>query len=149
MLSRFAGDYITVWVPACAGMTQSCVNGDWEMRLIDVVQFATGSLRGSPARTLLMMLAMSIGVAAVVVLTALGEGARRYVVDQFSSLGTNLVIVLPGRTETAGIGPGMMSGQTPRDITLVLVTHDAEIGARAQRCIHMLDGRIQSDEHKA
>jgi len=88
------------------------------MRLTDVAQFAISSLRGSPARTLLMMLAMSIGVAAVVVLTALGEGARRYVVDQFSSLGTNLVIVLPGRTETAGIGPGLMSGQTPRDITL-------------------------------
>ena len=88
------------------------------MRLADTLQFASGSLRGSPTRTLLMMLAMSIGVAAVVVLTALGEGARRYVVDQFSSLGTNLVIVLPGRTETAGVGPGLLSGQTPRDITL-------------------------------
>ena len=88
------------------------------MKLVDTLQFAYGSLRGSPTRTLLMMLAMSIGVAAVVVLTALGEGARRYVVNQFSTLGTNLVIVLPGRTETAGIGPGLMSGQTPRDITL-------------------------------
>lgn len=88
------------------------------MKLIDVAQFASGSLRGSPTRTLLMMLAMSIGVAAVVVLTALGEGARRYVVGQFSSLGTNLVIVLPGRSETAGLGPSLMSGQTPRDITL-------------------------------
>lgn len=88
------------------------------MKLADTLHFAFGSLRGSPTRTLLMMLAMSIGVAAVVVLTALGEGARRYVINQFSSLGTNLVIVLPGRTETAGIGPGMMTGQTPRDITL-------------------------------
>jgi putative ABC transport system permease protein len=88
------------------------------MRFADTLQFASGSLRGSPTRTLLMMLAMSIGVAAVVVLTALGEGARRYVVDQFSSLGTNLVIVLPGRTETAGIGPGMLVGQIPREITL-------------------------------
>ncbi|MDP2761230.1 MAG: ABC transporter permease [Sideroxyarcus sp.] len=88
------------------------------MKLADTVKFASGSLRGSPTRTFLMMLAMSIGVAAVVVLTALGEGARRYVVDQFASLGTNLVIVLPGRTETAGVGPGLMSGQTPRDITL-------------------------------
>ncbi len=88
------------------------------MRISDIAHFATGSLRGSPARTLLMMLAMSIGVAAVVVLTALGEGARRYVVDQFSSLGTNLVIVLPGRTETAGISPGMLVGQVPREITL-------------------------------
>ena len=88
------------------------------MRLVDVAQFASGSLRGSPTRTSLMILAMSIGVASVVVLTALGEGARRYVINQFSSLGTNLVIVLPGRTETAGIGPGMLLGQLPREITL-------------------------------
>lgn len=88
------------------------------MKLVDTFQFASGSLRGSPTRTLLMMLAMSIGVAAVVVLTALGEGARRYVVDQFASLGTNLVIVLPGRTETAGITPGLLIGQVPREISL-------------------------------
>jgi putative ABC transport system permease protein len=65
-----------------------------------------------------MILAMSIGVAAVVILTALGEGARRYVINQFSSLGTNLVIVFPGRTETAGIGPGMLLGQIPRELSL-------------------------------
>ncbi|MDP4030216.1 MAG: ABC transporter permease [Gallionella sp.] len=88
------------------------------MSLTDTLLFASGSLRGSRARTLLMILAMSIGVAAVVVLTGLGEGARRYVVNQFSSLGTNLVIVLPGRTETAGIGPGMLLGQIPREISL-------------------------------
>ncbi|MDE2117516.1 MAG: ABC transporter permease [Betaproteobacteria bacterium] len=88
------------------------------MKLIDVLLFASGSLRGSRTRTLLMILAMSIGVAAVVVLTGLGEGARRYVVGQFSSLGTNLVIVFPGRTETAGIGPGMLIGQIPRELSL-------------------------------
>lgn len=88
------------------------------MKYIDVVQFGAASLRGSRARTLLMILAMSIGVAAVVVLTALGEGARRYVINQFSSLGTNLVIVFPGRTETAGIGPGMLIGQIPRELSL-------------------------------
>jgi len=88
------------------------------MKLLDVAQFAAGSLRGSRSRTLLMILAMSIGVASVVVLTALGEGARRYVVNQFSSLGTNLVIVFPGRTETAGVGPGMLLGQIPRELSL-------------------------------
>lgn len=88
------------------------------MRFIDVLQFASGSLRGSRTRTLLMILAMSIGVAAVVVLTGLGEGARRYVINQFSSLGTNLVIVFPGRTETAGVGPGMLLGQIPRELSL-------------------------------
>ena len=88
------------------------------MSLSDTLFFALGSLRGSRTRTLLMILAMSIGVASVVVLTGLGEGARRYVVGQFSSLGTNLVIVLPGRTETAGIGPGMLLGQIPRELSL-------------------------------
>ena len=88
------------------------------MKLTDVVQFAAASLHGNPARTGLMILAMSIGVAAVVILTGLGEGARRYVINQFSSLGTNLVIVFPGRTETAGIGPGMLLGQIPRELSL-------------------------------
>jgi putative ABC transport system permease protein len=88
------------------------------MRPVDVLEFASGSLRGSRTRTLLMIFAMSIGVAAVVVLTALGEGARRYVIGQFSSLGSNLVIVLPGRSETAGVNPGMLLGQTARDIVL-------------------------------
>jgi len=88
------------------------------MNLTDTLLFASGSLRGSRTRTLLMILAMSIGVASVVILTGLGEGARRYVVNQFSSLGTNLVIVLPGRTETAGIGPGMLLGQIPRELSL-------------------------------
>jgi len=88
------------------------------MNITDTLTFASGSLRGARTRTLLMMVAMSIGVAAVVVLTALGEGARRYVVGQFSSLGSNLVIVFPGRSETAGVNPGMLLGQTPRDLVL-------------------------------
>ena len=88
------------------------------MRLPDVAHFASRSLTGYRTRTLLMVLAMSIGVAAVVVLTSLGEGARRYVRNQFESLGTNLIIVLPGRTETFGGTGGLVSGRTPRDLTL-------------------------------
>lgn len=88
------------------------------MKLSDVIRFAGGSLQGTRSRTLLMILAISIGVAAVVILTALGEGARRYVTGQFSSLGTNLIIVFPGRSETAGSSPGMLLGQTPRDLRL-------------------------------
>jgi putative ABC transport system ATP-binding protein len=40
----------------------------------------------------------------------------------------------------------LLEGLLERGITLVVVTHDAEIGARARRQIHMLDGRIVSDE---
>lgn len=84
----------------------------------DVVQFGWRALKGYRTRTLLMLLAMTIGVAAVLMLTALGEGARRYVRNEFASLGTNLVIVLPGRSETAGVGLGTMTGVTPRDLTI-------------------------------
>lgn len=88
------------------------------MKLADTLQFATHSLNSARSRSLLMIIAMSIGVAAVVILTALGEGARLYVINQFSSLGTNLVIVFPGRSETVGVNPGMLIGQTPRDLVL-------------------------------
>lgn len=88
------------------------------MRPPDLLDFAWQVVRGSRSRTLLILLAMSIGVAAVVIVSSLGEGARRYVLDQFGSLGTNLLIVFPGRSETAGSAPGFLVGKTPRAITI-------------------------------
>lgn len=88
------------------------------MSLVDILSFTVGSLQGHRLRSVLMLLAMSIGVAAVVILTSLGEGARRYVTGEFASLGTHMIIVLPGRSETAGAGPNMFIGETPRDLTL-------------------------------
>jgi len=87
------------------------------MKVTDAGRFCLRSLSGYPLRTGLMLLAMAIGVGAVVVLTALAEGARIYVSGQFTSLGTHLLIVLPGRSETVG-GPPPMMGETPRDLTL-------------------------------
>ena len=88
------------------------------MRLADTLRFARDAALGTPLRTALSVLAMSIGVAAVVILTALGDGARRYVVGQFSSIGTNLVIVLPGRSGTGGFNPANAITSTPRDLTI-------------------------------
>ena len=88
------------------------------MRPWDAIGFSIGSLGGNRVRTLLMLLAMAIGVAAVVLLTGIGNGARLYIVDQFASLGTNLVIVIPGRAETAGNTAAALVGETPRDLTL-------------------------------
>jgi len=88
------------------------------MRSPDLIRFARDAATGNPLRTSLLVLAMAIGVAAVVVLTALGDGARRYVINEFSSLGTNLVIVLPGRSETGGFNPGNAITNTPRDLTI-------------------------------
>jgi putative ABC transport system permease protein len=82
----------------------------------DVLRFAAGALRGHRLRSGLSLLGVAIGVAAVIALTALGEGARRYVVGQFASIGTNLIIVLPGKTDTTGGMPGL--GGVPHDLTL-------------------------------
>lgn len=88
------------------------------MRAPDLIRFSRDAAAGNPLRTALLILAMAIGVAAVVVLTALGDGARRYVVNEFSSLGSNLVIVLPGRSQTGGFNPGNAITSTPRDLTI-------------------------------
>jgi putative ABC transport system permease protein len=87
------------------------------MKLYDIPRYAYQALAGYPLRSGLILAAMAIGVAAVVLLSALGQGARNYVADQFTSLGTHLLIVLPGRSETTG-GPPPMLGETPRDLTL-------------------------------
>jgi putative ABC transport system permease protein len=67
----------------------------------------------------MLLLAISIGVASVITLTSVGEGARRYISGEFASLGTNLLIMLPGRSDTAGAGlQGMLIGETSRDLTI-------------------------------
>jgi putative ABC transport system permease protein len=83
--------------------------------LAELVAFAIGALRGHRLRTALSVAGVAVGIAAVVALTALGEGARQYVAQEFSSLGTNLLIVIPGRVETTGMLP---FGGTTNDLTI-------------------------------
>ncbi|MDH4229238.1 MAG: ABC transporter permease [Nitrospirota bacterium] len=87
------------------------------MKPLIQLRFAARASAAAPLRAVLTLVALGIGVAAVIVLTALGEGARRFVNAEFASLGTNLVIVLPGATETTG-GPPPLFGTAPRDLTL-------------------------------
>lgn len=87
------------------------------MLLQDILIQSGRAIKMQPLRATLIVLAMSIGVASVNILTALGDSARNYVVREFESLGTHLVIVLPGRNETTGGHPPIF-GETPRDLTL-------------------------------
>lgn len=86
------------------------------MRGRELVGFAAGGLRGHGLRSALTLLGVAIGVAAVIALTSLGEGARLYVTGEFSSLGSNLVILVPGKTETTGQAPLVSAGTN--DLTL-------------------------------
>jgi len=86
------------------------------MAVADLLGFALAALAGHRLRALLSLLGVAIGVTAVVLLTALGQGARVYVVNQFATLGTHLLIVIPGKVETSGGAPGW--GGTPHELTL-------------------------------
>jgi len=67
----------------------------------------------------MLLIATSIGVMAVILLTAVGEGARDYITGEFRDMGTNLLIVIPGKNETSGGGsPVDLAGVAPRDLTV-------------------------------
>jgi len=93
----------------------------------DLFAFSAGALRGHRLRAGLSLLGVAIGIASVVLLTSLGEGARLYVTGEFASLGSNLLIVLPGKTETTGMAP--LVSVAPHDLTLA----DVEAIARRVR----------------
>lgn len=85
------------------------------MTLRDLVGLSLESQGRHRLRTALTLGGIAIGVTAVVVLTSLGTAAKAYVVQQFAGLGTNLVIVLPGKVETSGVPT---FGGSTRDLTI-------------------------------
>jgi putative ABC transport system permease protein len=75
------------------------------MGLTDTLLLALGTARANPIRTGLTLLGVAIGVASVILLVGIGQGAKNYVYDQFAGMGTNLLIITPGKVETTGAGP--------------------------------------------
>lgn len=86
----------------------------------DLLTLATGALRAHRLRSALSMLGIAIGVAAVILLTSIGEGTRMHVLSQFTQFGTNILAVNPGKAKTLGI-PGVLGGTTHK-----LTIDDAE-----------------------
>src|SRR5690606_39208751 len=87
------------------------------IRPADLLRFSLRALLRQRFRTLMQLLAMSIGVLAVVVLTGIGEGGRRYITQEFASMGKDILAMLPGRKETTG-GRPPMTGEGARPIAL-------------------------------
>jgi len=85
------------------------------MRWGDLLELSLEAQFRHRLRMALTLGGIAIGVTAVVVLTSLGTAAKVYIVDQFATLGTNLVIVLPGKIETSGIPT---FGGSTRDLTI-------------------------------
>ncbi len=76
------------------------------MLIGETIRVALGALRANKLRSLLTMLGIVIGVAAVIAVVALGRGAQKAVNDRISALGTTLLTVNPGQAQTGGVHTG-------------------------------------------
>lgn len=83
------------------------------MRTTDSLRFTLATLRAERQRSALTMLAIAIGIAAVVLLTGLGSGLQSYLVGQFTQFGTHLIAVTPGKDNTSGMSISVIDTQRP------------------------------------
>jgi putative ABC transport system permease protein len=83
------------------------------MRLTDLARFTSQAIVAHRMRSMLTALGIGIGVTAVVLLTAIGEGVNRYVVEQFTQFGTTTLSVQPGKVNTLGISPSVFNAVRP------------------------------------
>ncbi|WP_018991799.1 ABC transporter permease [Aromatoleum toluclasticum] len=86
------------------------------MSLRDFVQLALRSLLAHRLRSFLTLLGIGVGIAAVILLTSIGEGLHRFVLNEFTQFGTNIIQITPGRQGARGGPPGLPS--TARQLTL-------------------------------
>ncbi|MBF0256219.1 MAG: ABC transporter permease [Gammaproteobacteria bacterium] len=83
------------------------------MRPLDLFAHSLQVLRASAGRSLLTISGIAIGIAAVVLLTAIGKGVQGYVLAEFSQFGTHLLAVTPGKTQTLGVSSALFASVRP------------------------------------
>ena len=82
------------------------------MQFKEIIRLSAESLLSQKLRTALTILGMVIGVGAIVLLVSLGQGAKNYVTSEFEGLGTNLIIVQPGKSDKkTHMGPPVGAAQ--------------------------------------
>jgi putative ABC transport system permease protein len=83
------------------------------MFLRDTITLSLQAVISHRLRSFLTALGIAVGIAAVVLLTSLGEGIHRYVLAEFTQFGTNLIGITPGKTSTTGFSGGVISNVRP------------------------------------
>ncbi|HKD68238.1 MAG TPA: ABC transporter permease [Candidatus Binataceae bacterium] len=111
-------------LPAAANETERAENA-WTFGLM-ALSAAARALRRNKLRAALTMLGIFIGVAAVIAMVAVGDGARYSVEQQIQSLGTNLLVILPGATTANGVRAGFGSTSTLRVADAQSIAKDAD-----------------------
>jgi putative ABC transport system permease protein len=83
------------------------------VRWQDFLRFTTLSIVSHRARSLLTALGIAIGISAVVLLTSIGEGIHRFVLDEFTQFGTTIIAINPGKATTFGASIGVFGTVRP------------------------------------
>jgi putative ABC transport system permease protein len=82
------------------------------MDLLQTLKIALRALRTNKMRSFLTMLGIIIGIAAVIAMMAVGSGARQVISQQIASIGSNIILVIPGSTTSGGMRSGTGGAQT-------------------------------------
>ncbi|WP_431686735.1 ABC transporter permease [Hahella sp. NBU794] len=82
------------------------------MKAPDLLKIVTRTISFGRTRAVLTSLGITIGIAAVALLTSIGEGVRSYVMDEFSQFGARIIAINPGKNVTGGMG-GILSTVRP------------------------------------
>ena len=82
------------------------------MNYINLLKIAKNALLRNKFRAFLTMLGIIIGVASVIAMLAIGQGSKKSIQDQMSSMGSNLVFIMPGSQQRGGIQMGNSSSQS-------------------------------------
>jgi len=110
------------------------------MGISDQLHFVSTSIRAKPLQSFLTGLGIAVGIAAVILLTSMGEGLQRFVVAEFTQFGANLIGVNPGKVTTMGTPLGILGSER------LLTLEDAEALRRlpqAEAVVPMLQGNVE------
>ncbi len=110
------------------------------MRLGDQLHFITTSIRAKPLQSFLTGLGIAVGIAAVILLTSMGEGLQRFVVAEFTQFGANLIAINPGKVNTMGTPLGVLGSER------LLTLEDSEALRRlpeAEAAVPMVQGNVE------
>lgn len=83
------------------------------MLLADSLNLALRAITAQRLRSFLTLLGIAVGIAAVILLTSIGEGIHRFVLAEFSQFGTNVIGIHPGKTKTGGSPSGLPTSARP------------------------------------
>jgi len=86
------------------------------MLLPDLIQLTSSSFLSNRMRSFLTGLGIAIGITAVILLTSIGEGLHRFLLEEFNQFGTNIIGIQPGKTQTHGASIGVFGSVRPLTI---------------------------------